>query len=75
MIKGDLYNMTAYLYGMKKTKHIIVRITESQFKHLADALITEQRNKSTIIRDALDNYLDRKIDKQAPKNNKNKKSL
>ena len=59
---------------MKKTKHIIVRITESQFKHLADALITEQRNKSTIIRDALDNYLDKQIVKQTPKNNINNKS-
>ena len=60
---------------MKKTKHLIVRISESQFKRLADALITEQRNKSTVVRDALDNYLDRQIYKESPKNNKNKKKV
>lgn len=43
---------------MKKTQHLIVRITEAQFKRLADALITEQKNKSTIVRDALDKYID-----------------
>ena len=63
---------------MKMTKHLIVRITETQFKRLADALITEQKNKSTIVRAALDNYMDgtdRKINKQYQMNNKNKKTL
>jgi len=63
---------------MRKTKHIIVRITESQFKRLADALITEQRNKSTIVRAALDQYMDGTsviTDRQTHKNIKNKKSL
>ena len=60
------------------TKHLIVRITETQFKRLADALISEQKNKSTIVRTALDNYLDRtdtRIDKRNQKNNKNKNTL
>lgn len=63
---------------MKKTKHIIVRITETQFKRLADALITEQKNKSTIVRAALDNYMDetdKSSDSQNQMNNKNKKAL
>ena len=57
---------------MKKTKHLIVRITETQFKRLADALITEQKNKSTIMREALDKYMDgsdKRLDKQDKKNN------
>jgi hypothetical protein len=63
---------------MKKTKHLIVRITETQFKRLADALITEQKNKSTIMREALDKYMDGsegRIEKQNQKNNKGKKTL
>ena len=43
---------------MKKTKHLIVRITESQIQEIADMLVTEQKNKSTIFREALDNYMD-----------------
>jgi len=61
-----------------KSKHLIVRITESQFKRLADALITEQKNKSTIVRAALDDYMDgtdKGIDRKNQKNNKNKKIL
>ena len=62
----------------KKTKHLIVRISESQFKRLADAIITEQKNKSTIVRAALDHYMDgtdTRIEKQNQKNNKNQKTL
>jgi hypothetical protein len=43
---------------MKKTNHLIVRITETQFKRLADALIIEQKNKSEIMREALEMYMD-----------------
>lgn len=63
---------------MKKTKHLIVRITETQVKRLADALITEQKNKSTIMREALDKYMDDsegRIDTHNQRNNKNKKTL
>jgi len=59
---------------MKKTKHIIVRITEDQFRKLADVIIEEQKNKSTIVRTALDNYIDgtdTMIYKKNQKNNKN----
>lgn len=55
-----------------------MRITETQFKRLADVLITEQKNKSTVVRAALDHYMDetdKRLDKQGQKNNKNKKSL
>jgi hypothetical protein len=61
-----------------KSKHLIVRITESQFMRLADALITEQKNKSTIVRAALDDYMDgtdKGIDRKNQKNNRNKKIL
>lgn len=63
---------------MKKTKNLIVRITESQFKMLADVLITEQKNKSTVVRAALDHYMDetdKRPNSQTQKYNKNKKSL
>lgn len=73
-----MYYKPDYLYSMKRTKFIIVRISESQFKRLAEALITEQKNKSTIIRAALDHYMDdtdKNSDKQDNKNKKNKKSL
>ena len=53
---------------MKKTKHLIVRITETQLKQLADAIITEQKNKSTIVREALDKYMDESIEKKAESN-------
>jgi metal-responsive CopG/Arc/MetJ family transcriptional regulator len=39
------------------TKHIRIRITEQQFKNLADLLVEEQKSKSAIIRDALNKYL------------------
>jgi metal-responsive CopG/Arc/MetJ family transcriptional regulator len=41
----------------KKVKHIRIRITESQARWLADVLVAEQRNKSQILRDALNKYL------------------
>ena len=78
MIKWDLYHKLDYLLSMKKTKHIIVRITETQFNRLADALITEQQNKSSIVRAALDKYMDepnKSPDKQSQSHNTNKKSI
>lgn len=63
---------------MKKTKHVIVRITETQFKLLADALITEQKNKSEITRDALERYLNpagKRNEKKNQKDNKNQRQL
>jgi hypothetical protein len=63
---------------MKKNIHLIVRITESQFKILSDILVTEQKSKSTIVREALDNYMDGskgRIEKQNQWNNKNKNTL
>jgi metal-responsive CopG/Arc/MetJ family transcriptional regulator len=41
----------------KMTKHLRIRITEQQFKNLADLLIEEQRNKSEVIREAINTYL------------------
>ena len=41
----------------KKVKHVIVRLTEAQFKWLADILFEENRNRSEVMRDALNRYL------------------
>lgn len=63
---------------MKKTKHLIVRISESQFQRLASELFSKHKNKSCLVRDALDNYMDgkeRMTDNQNKKDIKNKKSL
>jgi hypothetical protein len=48
----------------KKTKHLRVRVTEDQFGKLADALIDEERSKSALIREALQNYLDDKYQRK-----------
>jgi hypothetical protein len=42
---------------MKKTKQLRIRITEEQFKRLADALLDEQIRKSSLLREAIDDYL------------------
>ncbi len=41
----------------KKVRHIRIRISEAQFRRLASVLIEERRNKSAIIREALNSYL------------------
>jgi len=40
-----------------KSHKIIVRITENQLRFLTDVLVKEQRTKSQIIREALNQYL------------------
>ena len=42
----------------KKTKHLRIRVTEEQFRKLADLLIEEQKNKSSLVRDILNKYID-----------------
>ena len=42
---------------MSKPHKIIVRISESQLRWLADVLVQEQRTKSQILREALNQYL------------------
>jgi len=56
-----------------KTKHLTIRLSEEQFKKLADTLIIEQRTKSSLMRDILSDYIDGKksgIDRQNLKNKK-----
>ncbi|MBN2396423.1 MAG: hypothetical protein JXC36_08195 [Candidatus Atribacteria bacterium] len=56
----------------KKTRQLRIRITEAQFKKVAEALITERRNKSALVRKAIDSYLKEKRDTISPENsNKN----
>lgn len=42
---------------MRKENHLRIRITENQFKVLAERVIEEQRTKSEIIREMIDNYV------------------
>ena len=42
---------------MNKTKQLRIRITEEQFRNLADMLIEEQMTKSQIIREMIDDYV------------------
>jgi hypothetical protein len=41
----------------KMAKTLTVRLTENQFRHLADTLVNEERSKSSILREALHKYL------------------
>ena len=62
----------------KKTKHLTIRLSEEQFKKLADTLVIEQRTKSSLMRDILSDYIDGNkggIDNRDQKNNINKKTL
>lgn len=61
-----------------KTKHLTIRLSEEQFKKLADILLIEQRTKSVLLRDILSDYIDGNrsgIDKKHQKKNKNQKPL
>lgn len=53
----------------KKTKHLTIRLSEEQFKKLADTLVLEQRTKSALMRDILCDYIDGNY-KRAEKQNK-----
>lgn len=47
----------------KLKKHICVRITDSQFRKLAEVLVDEQMGKSELIRSIIDDYLKNNINK------------
>ena len=55
----------------RKNKHLIVRITEAQFKNLADILVEEEKTKSVFIREILNKYM-AKNDKDPEKLKKKK---
>ena len=58
----------------RKTKHLRLRITEEQFRKLADALIDEERSKSALIREAINNYLEDKYQGRKVRTGNNIKS-
>ena len=61
-----------------KNKHLRIRLTERQVMRLAEVLLDKQKNKSAIVRDALDNYMDeteKSHDPQTQSHIKNKKIL
>ena len=63
---------------MKKPKHLSIRLSMEQFKKLTDNLVIEQKSKSLLMREILEDYLDgnkSRIDKQNHKNNKNQKPI
>jgi predicted transcriptional regulator len=57
-----------------KTKHLTIRLSEDQFKKLADTLLSEQRTKSSLVRDILSDYIDKNKMRNDSKNQKNHKS-
>jgi len=64
-----------YLSGMsKKTKHLTIRLSEEQFKKMADTLVIEQRTKSSLMREILSDYMDGNKSGMG-KQNKNQKTL
>ena len=75
----DTFSETQIFIDMSlKTKHLTIRLSEEQFKKLADTLVIEQRTKSSLMRDILSDYIDGNkggIDNRDQKNNINKKTL
>lgn len=43
-----------------KVKHLTIRLSQEQFKKLADTLVIEQRTKSSLMREILCEYIDGK---------------
>jgi metal-responsive CopG/Arc/MetJ family transcriptional regulator len=43
----------------KLKKHLCIRLTGDQFRKLADALIDEEQSKSELLRNLINNYLER----------------
>lgn len=70
---------TRIFIGMEaKNKHLRIRLTERQVLRLAELLVEKQKNKSAVVRDALDNYMDKtqnSHDPQTQSHIKNKKIL
>jgi len=63
---------------MKKPKHLSIRLSVEQFKKLADNLVIEQKSKSLLMREILEDYLDgskSRIDKPTQTHNKSQKTL
>lgn len=59
------------LINMKKmTKHVTIRISEEQFKKLADTLVIEERTKSSLMRDILCDYIDGNKSRNEKRNQK-----
>ena len=65
-----------YLYNMKKNRKIIIRITESQLEKIVTEAKKNHLNKSTLMREVLDDYFEQVssenvIDKYIPKKDNN----
>jgi hypothetical protein len=56
--KSDTISQKQIFINMKKPKHLSIRLSEEQFKKLADTLVKEQRTKSSLMRDILNDYMD-----------------
>jgi hypothetical protein len=61
---------TIFIVMGKLNQPIVVRLSDRQVRALTDSLVTEQRNKSQIIRDALNQYLVEGSNKQRDKSTK-----
>ena len=54
-----IFNNVIFIVMNKKSRHIRIRITEDQFKKLSYSLIQEQMTKSSLIREVLNDYLEK----------------
>jgi hypothetical protein len=74
--KCDPFSETQIFIDMsKKTKHLTIRLSEEQFRKLADTLVIEQKSKSLLMREILEDYLDRNKSRIEWKNQKNNVKL
>ena len=70
-LKCDTILIVAIFMNMKElNQQLRVRLTVCQMRSLIDTITTTQKSKSTIVRDALDDYLD---DDKCRTENQNKK--
>lgn len=54
----------------KLKKHVCIRLTGDQFRKLADKLVDEERNKSELLRNLINDYLERQSHKTKGQNKK-----
>jgi hypothetical protein len=74
--KCDTFSGMQIFIDMKKPKHLSIRLTVEQFRKLADNLVIEQKSKSLLMREIIEDYLDGNklgINKQDHKKNDNQK--
>lgn len=74
---GFVSQARVFIGMTNKTRHLRIRLSEEQFNRLAEALIIKHKTKSSLVRDAINDYVDETTspEKQAQTHNQNKKPL